>query len=64
MTFDELCKEKKIEKGTKEFEIARVFWNENINNALSAIPVMEYTQRARIILQQMRSFDKFDYEKG
>lgn len=64
MTFDELCKEKKIKKDTKEFEIARVFWNENINNALSAIPVMEYTQRARIILQQMRSFDKVDYEKG
>jgi len=64
MTFDELCKEKKIKKDTKEFEIARVFWNENIKNALSAIPVMEYTQRARIILQQMRSFDKVDYEKG
>jgi len=64
MTFDELCKEKKIGKDTKEFEIARVFWNENINNALSAIPVMEDTKRARIILQQMRSFDKVNYEKG
>ena len=64
MTFDELCKEKKIGKDTKEFEIARLFWNENINNALSAIPMMEDTKRARIILQQMRSFDKVDYEKG
>ena len=63
MTFDDLCEEKNVQPGTKEFDVARLFWNEVINNLSRELPPTESNKRTRQELFRMRSYDKVDYEK-